>query len=111
MKHQQVSVDYWTMGKAMLMYIAMTVMGWIMLRLLNTIITFPRRMRSQQANLQNTLDELQRRFPDMNITEEDLKNAEKELEELVKEEKKDEILADEKEEIEIEKNEDSKKTK
>ncbi|KOB67518.1 Uncharacterized protein OBRU01_17388 [Operophtera brumata] len=86
MKHQQVSVDYWAMCKAIIMYGGLTVMGWIMMRLFNTVFTLPRRMRAQQDHIQNTLAELQRRFPDLNITEEDLQNAEKELEEFIKEE-------------------------
>ncbi|KPJ19311.1 hypothetical protein RR48_02382 [Papilio machaon] len=85
MKHQQVNVDYWSMGKAMLMYGALTALCWLMLRLFNTVFTLPRRLRSQQENIQNTLQELQKRFPDLDITEEDLLNADKELEKLLKE--------------------------
>ncbi|XP_053603539.1 uncharacterized protein LOC128671240 [Plodia interpunctella] len=85
MKHQQVSVDYWSMGKAMLVYGGLTILCWIMLRLFNTVFTLPRRLRAQHENIQDTLKELQRRFPDMNITEEDLKEAEKELDEYIKE--------------------------
>ncbi|XP_028028980.1 uncharacterized protein LOC114242136 [Bombyx mandarina] len=84
MKHQQVNVDYWAMGKAMLVYAAMTAVGWLILRTFNTFFMLPRRMRTQQENIQKTLQEMQRRFPDLNITEEDLKNAEKELDELIK---------------------------
>ncbi|XP_059056784.1 uncharacterized protein LOC131850549 [Achroia grisella] len=86
MKNQQVSVDYWAMGKAMLLYGVLTVMLWLMLRLFNTVFMLPRRLRAQQENIQHTLQELQKRFPDLNITEEDLKNAEKDLEEYMKEE-------------------------
>ncbi|KAM3960946.1 uncharacterized protein ACR2FA_004898 [Aphomia sociella] len=88
MKHQQVSVDYWAMGKAMLVYGVLTIMCWLMLRLFNTVFMLPRRLRAQQENIQHTLQELQKRFPDLNITEEDLKNAEKDLEEYMKEEVK-----------------------
>ncbi|XP_026755327.1 uncharacterized protein LOC113515356 [Galleria mellonella] len=85
MKNQQVSVDYWAMGKAMLLYGILTVLCWIMLRLFNMVFLLPRRLRSQQENIQQTLQEFKKRFPDLNITEEDLKNAEKELEEYLKE--------------------------
>ncbi|CAH0729214.1 unnamed protein product, partial [Brenthis ino] len=85
MKHQQVNVDYWAMAKTMFTYGALTALCWIMLRLFHTVFTLPRRLRSQQENIQNTLQELQKRFPDLNITEDDLKNAEKELEEFMKE--------------------------
>ncbi|XP_028178004.1 uncharacterized protein LOC135074113 [Ostrinia nubilalis] len=87
MKTQQVGVDYWAMGKAMFVYMALTAMCWVMLRLFNAVFMLPRRLRTQQQNIQNTLEELQKRFPDLNITEEDLKNAEKELEEFTREEK------------------------
>lgn len=93
MKHQQVNVDYWAMAKTMFTYGALTALCWIMLRLFHAVFTLPRKLRSQQDNIQNTLQELQKRFPDLNITEEDLKNAEKELEEFIKE-------ADEKQEKE-----------
>ncbi|OWR44634.1 uncharacterized protein LOC116766903 [Danaus plexippus] len=85
MKHQEVTVDYWTMVKTMFSYGALTALCWIMLRLFHTVYTMPRRFRSQQENIQHTLQELQKRFPDLNITEEDLNNAEKELEEFTKE--------------------------
>ncbi|CAG9795342.1 unnamed protein product [Diatraea saccharalis] len=88
MKNQQVNVDYWAMGKAMFVYVVLTGMCWLMLRLFNVIFMLPRRLRNQQQNIQHTLEELQKRFPDLNITEEDLKNAEKELEEYVNEETK-----------------------
>ncbi|XP_072939828.1 uncharacterized protein [Epargyreus clarus] len=84
MKHQQVNVDYWSMLKTMFVYGALTALCWLMLRLFNTVFMLPRRLRAQQENIQNSLQELQRRFPDLDITEEDLKNAEKELEELLK---------------------------
>ncbi|XP_013200208.1 uncharacterized protein LOC106142843 [Amyelois transitella] len=91
MKHQQVSVDYWSMGKAMVVYGALTILCWVMLRLFNTVFTLPRRLRAQHENVQETLKELQKRFPDLNITEEELKEAEKELEALTKEEESAEI--------------------
>lgn len=59
MKNQQVNVDFWAMGKAMLIYLGMTAIGWVMLRLINTVLMLPRTMRSQGENLQNTLNELQ----------------------------------------------------
>ncbi|KOB67520.1 Uncharacterized protein OBRU01_17389 [Operophtera brumata] len=64
MKHQQVSVDYWAMCKAIIMYGGLTVMGWIMMRLFNTVFTLPRRMRAQQDHIQNTLAELQFSYPE-----------------------------------------------
>ncbi|XP_075971996.1 uncharacterized protein LOC142973861 [Anticarsia gemmatalis] len=85
MKHQQVSVDYWAVAKAMLMYGGLTVLGWLMLRLFNAVFTLPRRLRTQQEHIQATLQEFQRRYPDLQVTEEDLRNAEKELEEWKKE--------------------------
>ncbi|XP_038223039.1 uncharacterized protein LOC119840478 [Zerene cesonia] len=85
MKHQEVGVDYWAMLKTMFAYGALTGLGWIMLRLFHAVFTLPRRLRSQQNDIQNSLKELQKRFPDLNITEEDLRNAEKELDELIKE--------------------------
>ncbi|PZC85475.1 uncharacterized protein LOC110383996 [Helicoverpa armigera] len=85
MKHQQVSVDYWAMFKSMAMYGVLTVLGWMMLRLFNAVFSLPRRLRTQQENIQATLEEFQRRYPDLNVTEEDIKNAEKELEEWNKE--------------------------
>ncbi|XP_068630944.1 uncharacterized protein [Battus philenor] len=85
MKHQEVGVNYWSMAKAMLIYGALTAMAWLMLRLFNTVFTLPRRLRDQHENIQTTLKELQKRFPDLNITEEDLLNADKELEKLMKE--------------------------
>ncbi|CAH2071756.1 unnamed protein product, partial [Iphiclides podalirius] len=86
MKNQQVNVDYWSMLKAMFLYGALTALGWLMLRLFNTVFMLPGRLRSQQDNVQSSLKELQRRFPDLNITEEDLINADKELEKLINEE-------------------------
>ncbi|KAF9417767.1 hypothetical protein HW555_005181 [Spodoptera exigua] len=85
MKHQQVSVDYWAMLKSMLMYGVLTALGWFMLRLFNAVFSLPRRLRTQQENIQATLEEFQRRYPDLNVTEDDIKNAEKELEEWNKE--------------------------
>ncbi|XP_037969409.2 uncharacterized protein LOC105380326 [Plutella xylostella] len=85
MKHQEVGVDFWAMGKAMLTYGALTALCWVMLRLFNTVFTLPRRLRAQQDQIQNSLKDLQKRFPDLNITEEDLQNAEKELDDLIKE--------------------------
>ncbi|KAI8424047.1 hypothetical protein MSG28_002677 [Choristoneura fumiferana] len=85
MKSQQVSVDYWAMGKAMMTYGALTALCWLMMRLFGAVFTLPRRLRAQQQTIQESLQELQRRFPDLNITEEDLINAEKELEEMTKE--------------------------
>uniref|UniRef100_A0A2H1WY40 SFRICE_030868 n=1 Tax=Spodoptera frugiperda TaxID=7108 RepID=A0A2H1WY40_SPOFR len=85
MKHQQVSVDYWAMLKSMLMYGVLTALGWLMLRLFNAVFSLPRRLRTQQENIQATLEEFQRRYPDQNVTEDDIKNAEKELEEWNKE--------------------------
>ncbi|KAJ8733484.1 hypothetical protein PYW08_001782 [Mythimna loreyi] len=85
MKHQQVSVDYWAMLKSMAMYGVLTVLGWMMLRLFNAVFSLPRRLRTQQENIQATLEEFQRRYPDLNVTEEDIRNADKELEEWTKE--------------------------
>lgn len=62
MKSQQVSVDYWAMGKAMFVYVVLTGMCWLMLRLFNAVFMLPRRLRSQQENIQNTLQELQVRI-------------------------------------------------
>lgn len=59
MKHQEVTVDYWTMVKTMFSYGALTALCWIMLRLFHTVYTMPRRFRSQQENIQHTLQELQ----------------------------------------------------
>ncbi|XP_063360217.1 uncharacterized protein LOC134649398 [Cydia amplana] len=85
MKTQQVGVDFWAMAKSMFTYGALTALCWIMLRLFSAVFTLPRRMRQQQQTIQQSLQELQRRFPDLNITEEDLVNAEKELDDLIKE--------------------------
>ncbi|CAH0605585.1 unnamed protein product [Chrysodeixis includens] len=85
MKNQQVSVDFWAMAKSMMMYGFLTLAGWMMLRLFNAVFSLPRRLRTQQQNIQATLQEFQRRYPDLNVTEEDIKNAEKELEEWSKE--------------------------
>ncbi|CAB3236682.1 unnamed protein product [Arctia plantaginis] len=85
MRHQQVSVDYWAMLKSMMIYGVLTFLGWMMFRLFNAVFSLPRRLRTQQQNIQETLQEFQRRYPDLNITEDDLKNAEKELEEWTKE--------------------------
>ncbi|KAL4711698.1 hypothetical protein ACJJTC_003465 [Scirpophaga incertulas] len=93
MKHQEVNVDYWAMAKAMLVYVTLTGLCWLMLRLFNAVFTLPGKLRAQQQNVQNTLQELQR-FPDLNISEEDLQNAEKELEEFVKENEKDKEIED-----------------
>ncbi|CAF4813840.1 unnamed protein product [Pieris macdunnoughi] len=95
MKRQEVSVDYWAMLKSMFTYGIMTGLGWVMLRLFHAVFMLPRRLRSQQNDMQNSLKELQKRFPDLNLTEEDLKNAEKELDELIKEDKKSEENTDE----------------
>ncbi|KAL0832568.1 hypothetical protein ABMA28_000769 [Loxostege sticticalis] len=103
MKSQQVSVDYWAMGKAMFVYVVLTGMCWLMLRLFNAVFMLPRRLRSQQENIQNTLQELQKRFPDLNITEDDLKNAEKELEEFTKEEEDKESTSQETPQLEEDK--------
>ncbi|CAK1598520.1 unnamed protein product [Parnassius mnemosyne] len=86
MKHQQVNVDYWAMAKAMLTYGALTALCWLMLRLFNMVFQLPRKLRTQQENIQSSLKELQKRFPDLNITEEDLVNADKELEKIMNEE-------------------------
>lgn len=59
MKNQQVNVDYWAMAKAMFMYLTITGMCWLMLRLFNAVFMLPRRLRNQQENIQNTLMELQ----------------------------------------------------
>lgn len=59
MKHQQVNVDYWAMAKSMFTYGALTALCWIMLRLFHAVFTLPRKLRSQQDNIQNTLQELQ----------------------------------------------------
>ncbi|CAK1545941.1 unnamed protein product [Leptosia nina] len=100
MKHQEVTVDYWAMLKTMFTYGALTGLGWIMLRLFHAVFTLPRRLRSQQNDIQNSLKELQRRFPDLDITEEDLKNAEKELDEIIKEsDKKSEDITENKKDI------------
>ncbi|XP_026322484.1 uncharacterized protein LOC113232074 [Hyposmocoma kahamanoa] len=101
MKHQQVSVDYWAMGKAMLTYGALTGLVWLMLRLFSAMFSLPRRLRAQQESMQNTLAELQRRYPDLNITEEDLRDAEKELDELTKEDDENEKADKEKTEKEL----------
>ncbi|CAH2241865.1 uncharacterized protein LOC120626492 [Pararge aegeria] len=85
MKHQEVSVDYWTMLKTMFTYGALAALCWIMLRLFHTVFTLPRRLRSQQESIQNTLKDLQGRYPDLNLTEEDLVEAEKEFEEFAME--------------------------
>lgn len=59
MKHQQVSVDYWTMLQTMFTYGVLSALCWIMLRLFHAVFTLPRRLRSQQENIQNTLQDLQ----------------------------------------------------
>ncbi|KAJ0178967.1 hypothetical protein K1T71_005742 [Dendrolimus kikuchii] len=82
MKNQQVNVDYWAMLQSMFVYGLLTALGWLMLRLFNTVFMLPRRLRAHQDTLQDTLEELKRRYPDLNFTEEDIKEAEKELEEL-----------------------------
>ncbi|RVE45816.1 hypothetical protein evm_009497 [Chilo suppressalis] len=111
MKNQQVNVDYWAMGKAMCVYIALTAMCWLMLRLFNMIFMLPRRLRAQHQNIQQTLEDLQKRFPNLNITEEDLKNAEKELEDFVNEENKQKEAESDKEiNTEAPQAEESKKT-
>ncbi|XP_045446898.1 uncharacterized protein LOC123655105 [Melitaea cinxia] len=100
MKHQQVSVDYWTMLQTMFTYGVLSALCWIMLRLFHAVFTLPRRLRSQQENIQNTLQDLQKRFPDLNITEEDLQNAEKELDDFIKEGDEAEIEAEKSKSIE-----------
>ncbi|KAJ2951874.1 hypothetical protein O0L34_g4117 [Tuta absoluta] len=116
MKHQQVSVDFWAMGKAMVTYGVLTALVWLMLKLLGSCFTLPSRLRAQNQSMEDTLKELQRRFPDLDITKEDLENAEKEFEELTKEAAKeadtsdDVNQSDDKEKmLEIEENKEDKK--
>lgn len=59
MKNQQVSVDFWAMAKSMMMYGFLTLAGWMMLRLFNAVFSLPRRLRTQQQNIQATLQEFQ----------------------------------------------------
>lgn len=59
MKNQQVNVDYWAMLKGMFTYGVLTAMGWLMLRLFNTVFMLPRRLQASQQSLQDTLQELQ----------------------------------------------------
>ncbi|XP_049869826.1 uncharacterized protein LOC126369450 [Pectinophora gossypiella] len=109
MKNQQVSVDYWAMGKAMVTYGVLTALVWLMLRLVGAVFTLPRKLRAQQENMEATLRDLQRRYPDLNITEEDLKNAEKELEELTREDKDDFEIKDKPEKEETSEKDNSEK--
>ncbi|GBP09424.1 hypothetical protein EVAR_76465_1 [Eumeta japonica] len=59
MKNQQVGVDFSAMAKAMLTYGAVTVLCWLMLRLFGAVFSLPQRIRAQQNQIQNSLQELQ----------------------------------------------------
>ncbi|XP_041970953.1 uncharacterized protein LOC121727286 [Aricia agestis] len=85
MKHQQVNVDYWTMGKTMMVYAFLAVLVWLMLRLFQVAFMLPRRLRAQQYNVQNALKQLQERYPDLNITQEEIDNLETDVEKMLNE--------------------------
>ncbi|XP_046963524.1 RING finger protein PFF0165c [Vanessa cardui] len=82
MRHQHVNVDYWSMFQTMFTYGVLTILCWVMIRLFHAVFTLPRRLQAQQENIQNTLKELQKRFPDLNITAEDLAKVGSEMDEL-----------------------------
>ncbi|XP_047528880.1 uncharacterized protein LOC125065364 [Vanessa atalanta] len=82
MRHQHVNVDYWSMFQTMFTYGVLTILCWVMIRLFHAVFSLPRRLQAQQRTIENTLAELQKRFPDLNITAEDLAKVGCELDEL-----------------------------
>ncbi|XP_050343780.1 uncharacterized protein LOC126769180 [Nymphalis io] len=81
MKHQKVSVDFWAMFQTMFSYGVLTILCFVMIRLMQAVYLLPQRLKRHQEKIENTLTELQTRFPDLNITAKDLEKFEKEMDE------------------------------
>lgn len=59
MKHQKVSVDVWAMLQSMGGYLAVVVLGGVLLRLLVAVVSLPSRLNKQRQDVQQAMLKLQ----------------------------------------------------